>query len=101
MIKCDKIGVDCVYNDPVDISAGGPEYLGFDFFVREEETEKMQEFICRCLIKYNVPIVSVYTDGKCYLNEKMIWNEERIESSIIKEADYLIHESKKIRYGRR
>ena len=34
-IKCRKISVDSVYNDPVDIRCGGPEYLGFDFFVKE------------------------------------------------------------------
>ena len=41
LIKCSRIGVDCVANDPVDIRCGGPEYLGFDFNVREEETEDM------------------------------------------------------------
>ena len=39
LIKCTKICVNCVPNDPVDIRCGGPNYLGFDFFVREEETE--------------------------------------------------------------
>ena len=34
LIKCSRIGVDCVANDPVDIRCGGPEYLGFDFNVK-------------------------------------------------------------------
>ncbi|MBR4178199.1 MAG: hypothetical protein IKR57_02480 [Bacilli bacterium] len=101
MIKCDKIGVDCVYNDPVDIRAGGPEYLGFDFFVPEDETENMKKYICDCLIKYGVPLISIYDYEKCFLNENMVWDKVKIESSIKKEADYLIHESKRIRYGRR
>ena len=32
-----KIVVDCERNDPVDIRCGGPDYLGFDFYVKDEE----------------------------------------------------------------
>ena len=41
-IKCKKISVDSVYNDPVDIRCGGPEYLGFDFYVKEEEVKDLE-----------------------------------------------------------
>ena len=44
-ITCNKIAVDCVHNDPVDIRCGGPLYLGFDFFVKKEETDEMIEYI--------------------------------------------------------
>ena len=45
LIRCSQISVDCVANDPVDIRCGGPEYLGFDFNVRVEQTEEMKKFI--------------------------------------------------------
>lgn len=35
-VNCVKISVNCVANDPVDIRCGGPNYLGFDFFVEEK-----------------------------------------------------------------
>ena len=31
-VKCSKISVDCIHNDPVDIKAGEAEILGYDFF---------------------------------------------------------------------
>ena len=31
LVKCSRIGVNCVINDPVDVRCGGPQYLGFDF----------------------------------------------------------------------
>ncbi len=32
------ISVNCTKNGPVDIKAGGPECLGFDFYVKYEAT---------------------------------------------------------------
>ena len=49
LIRCSKISVDCVSNDPVDIRCGGPEFLGFDFYVREENTKEMTKFIIMTL----------------------------------------------------
>lgn len=46
LIRCSQISVDCVANDPVDIRCGGPEYLGFDFNVRVEQTEEMKKIYC-------------------------------------------------------
>lgn len=100
MIRCDKIGVDCVINDPVDVRIGGPEYLGFDFFVPEEKTEEMKKFICDCLIKYEVPLISIYNCGKIDLDRKWVWNKEKIEKSIIANAEDLINEANR-GYGRR
>lgn len=45
MISCSHISVDCVVNDPVDVRCGGPDFLGFDFFVRQEETDYMMQAI--------------------------------------------------------
>ena len=39
LVKCKKIAVDCIKNDPVDKRAGGADVLGYDFFVDEKETE--------------------------------------------------------------
>ncbi|MEG1892738.1 MAG: hypothetical protein RR189_02445 [Bacilli bacterium] len=40
MIEVSKIGVDCVQNDPVDVSCNRSQYLGFDFFAKKEEVSK-------------------------------------------------------------
>ena len=45
MIDIVRIGVDCTINDPVDVRCGGPEYLGFDFNVRKEDSKEMLNFI--------------------------------------------------------
>ena len=35
-----KIVVDCEENDPVDINAGGPMWLGFDFYINDTDNVK-------------------------------------------------------------
>lgn len=42
MTEYSKICVDCVKNDPVDISCGGPDYLGFDFYVQKDKVKEMK-----------------------------------------------------------
>lgn len=92
-IKCKKISVDSVYNDPVDIRCGGPEYLGFDFFVKENEIKEMSNFIIDTLNKYGVPLNGMYVVGDvCLLSEDKIWTKERIDECIKREASYLISE---------
>lgn len=92
-IKGAKISVDCVPNDPVDIRCGGPEYLGFDFFVREEETEILKEFISITLNNFEIPITNIYVSNFLDLSPNEVWNKERIVECIKKEVDYLKHEA--------
>ena len=93
---CRKISVDSVYNDPVDIRCGGPEYLGFDFFVKEEEVKEMAVFIADTMNKYGVPLNGMNVVGApVSLSENKIWTKERIESCIQKDASYLISEGRR------
>ena len=100
LIRCSNISVDCALNDPVDIKCGGPEYLGFDFFVKEEQTEEMKNFVIELLNKYEVPFISISTYGRRNLKEESIWSKERIEESISRDASYLQYEANK-HYSRR
>ena len=100
MNECIKICVDCVKNDPVDIKAGGPEYLGFDFFVRIEEAEEIKLFISECLNKYGIPLVNIYYSGMCSLNDSNVWDELRIEDCISKNAELYITSSERYYRGR-
>jgi len=100
LIKCSKIGVDCVANDPVDIRCGGPEYLGFDFNVREEETEEMKKFIAVTLETLEIPLANLYVYGNPELEEKNVWDKKRIVEAIQKDANYLKSEASR-NYRRR
>lgn len=94
--KCRKISVDSVYNDPVDIRCGGPEFLGFDFFVKEEEVKDMAVFIADTMNKYGVPLNGMNVVGlPVSLSENKVWTKERIESCIQKDASYLISEGRR------
>lgn len=72
LIKCSRISVDCVANDPVDIRAGGPYYLGFDFNVKEEETEEMKKFIEMTLETFGIPLINLYTSKTNLIEEKYV-----------------------------
>lgn len=95
LIRCSQISVNCVANDPVDIRCGGPEYLGFDFNVREEQTEEMKMFIVATLEMLEVPLLNLYVSGTINLNEKDIWTKERIIKAVRDDAEYLQSEAER------
>lgn len=95
LINCSKICVDCVANDPVDIRCGGPDYLGFDFFVKEELTEDMQKFISVTLETLDVSLTRMYIGGIKKIGEKDVWTKERIVEAIKKDASYLQSEARR------
>lgn len=98
LIRCSQISVDCVANDPVDIRCGGPKYLGFNFNVREEQTEEMKKFIAVTLESFEVPLTDLYVSGTIDLNEKDVWNKERIVKVVKDDAEYLQGETQR-NYG--
>ena len=98
LIRCSHINVDCVANDPVDIRCGGPEYLGFDFNVREEQTEEMKKFIAGTLEILKVPLTNLYVSGTIDLSEENVWTKEKIVKAIKDDAQYLQGEAER-NYG--
>ena len=99
LIRCSQISVDCVANDPVDIRCGGPEYLGFDFFVKKEETEYMQLFIRETLKVLEIPLTNMYASCKNMKKpSNKLWTKERIVEAISKDANYLKEEASR-NYG--
>ena len=94
-IRCTKIGVDCCPNDPVDRRCGGPDYLGFDFFVEKEKKEEMKEYIQETLNTLQVPLANIYEAGEYNLRPESVWNHKRILAAIEKEAEYLIGEAER------
>ena len=95
LIKWSQISVDCVANDPVDIRCGGPEYLGFDFNVSEEQTEEMKKFIALTLESLEVPLKNLWVAGTIDLHEKDIWTKEKIVKAIKADTEYLQAEAKR------
>lgn len=89
LIRCSQICVDCVVNDPVDVRCGGPAYLGFDFYVKEAQTEEMKKFIALTLENFEVPLCNMYVSGTIDLSEEDVWTKERIIMSIRDDAEYL------------
>lgn len=92
-VPCTTIGVDCVANDPVDIRAGGPEFLGFDFSVRTKDYEFMKEFIIDTILGYDIPIIGIYKTGEKVLPVDKVWTESKIAAEIRKDAEFLKREA--------
>ena len=89
LIKCSRIAVSCVANDPVDIRCGGPEYLGFDFNVIEKNTEEMKKFITLTLETLEISLAHLYVRGTIEVEAKKVWDKNRIVEAIQKDANYL------------
>ena len=84
---CDAIhfGVSCEHNDSVDIRAGGPPVLGYDFIVSPDEDEgEMKEFIKECIKKYKRPFIGISTYKRKNFPVENLWTREKIEECIKK-----------------
>ena len=93
MIRCTTIGVDCAVNDPVDVRAGGPAYLGFDFIVPVEQANDMMNYIVDTLNGNEVPLINIYTYDEDDLDESQVWTTEKIAMEIEKDADFIRSEA--------
>lgn len=98
LIKCSRICVDCVENDPVDIRCGGPDFLGFDFNVRVGKEREMEKFIIATLNEFNVPLERIYVDKIIGVPEKDVWDKKRIATCIQNDADYLRSQKEDSKY---
>ena len=54
-----RIIVDCKYNDPVDVRCRGPRMLGFDFYVQDEDVERVTSFIQAKLVEFGRPLLDI------------------------------------------
>lgn len=96
-VTCSKISVDCIKNDPVDVKAGGAEILGYDFFVEENDAERLVSLINTTINDLSLPLmgISILEKGKLTLSEEQVWKDERIVQCIIDESDVIIAEAKR------
>ena len=86
LVKTRKITISCYKNDLVDIKCGGPEYLGFDFFVDADiSIKKIEKFIINTLKKYNHPILSLHINKNKFrwIEKNNLWTFEKIENCIM------------------
>lgn len=95
MTEYSKICVDCVKNDPVDISCEGPDYLGFDFYVQKDKVKEMKDFVSTTLSVLEVPVVEIYIDDETDVTPKTIWDKEGILECIKDDATYLQREKQR------
>lgn len=94
-VKCSKISVDCIHNDPVDIRAGGAEILGYDFFVDEKDAERLVTVIEKAIHELQLPLmgISIQEKGRIQLEEEKVWKDERILQCIVDQSDVIISEA--------
>ena len=81
-VVCSHIAVDCVENDSQDIRIGGPQYIGYDFYVEREKAEEMIEFIEKVLERTGAPLLSIYVAGTVVKEKEDVWTKEKINKCI-------------------
>mgnify|MGYP000901441287 CR=1 FL=1 len=84
MKKLFKISIDTVPNDPVDIRCGGPQYLGYDFYIEEGEfkgkTKKgILKSVKEWMKKEKLPCTNVYIRE---ILPYKIWTKDMIKDCI-------------------
>ena len=85
-----RIKIDCVKNSKKNIKRGEPEYIGFDFDVRDDKYDEMVEYTRCCLTVFKVPFVSISFGGKAMIDEQYIFDKSRVFDSISNNADFVI-----------
>lgn len=94
-VQCSTISVDCCHNDPVDIRCGGPEYLGFDFYVDKREVQKMMHFLIVTIEQLHCPLMNISIGEDIVMDEDQVWTKERILASIAKSVEELQEEARR------
>ncbi len=78
-VKCSIISIDIEENDPVDVRAGGPYYLGYDYVVKASEAEEIMDFIKDIFNKTNRKYISIYiSDKDLYKDAEKVWDKAKI-----------------------
>lgn len=97
LIRCSRICVDCVKNtDIVDIMNGGPETLGFDFDVDQTKYNEMVEYVKCSLKELKVPVMDIKYGGLYMVEERYVFDKQKIFGALSRSSDYLIKESKRV-----
>lgn len=77
------ISVDCEKNNGKDIMAGGPDYLGYDFVVKEEDVEEMRHKIAVFIKKQNQPLIRTYVKYDENIKIEHVWSLKEIETCVM------------------
>ena len=97
-VACSHICIDCVSNDPVDIRCGGPEFLGFDFFVKCEDVDYMQQVIMITFNQIEMPFKKMTITGPFNKKVTDVWTRDRIVKTILRNAENFKFEERR-NYG--
>ena len=91
-VICSQIVVDCAPNDNQDIRMGGPQYLGYDFFVLREQADEMLEHVKNVIHQTGAPLIRAYIGDTVVKTTDQVWTKERIAKCIQNnEADIDTH----------
>lgn len=82
IIECVHIAIDCQENDRQDIRMGGPQYLGYDFYVEKAKAKEMLAYITKTMKTLKIPLLDIRNAGKVYKEEHQVWTEERIHKCL-------------------
>ena len=75
--------ISCEHNDSVDIRAGGPPILGYEFYVSsDEDKEEIKKFLEACIKKYRRPFMGISTYKRKNFPVKNLWTREMMEECI-------------------
>ena len=90
-VVCSHISIDCRINDAQDIKMGGPQYLGFDFYVAAEQAKEMEKFIEKAMNDLQIPISSLCIEEDEVLKPpSKVWNKKKIMNCLKENATEMI-----------
>ena len=83
LVKVNHFCVDCEKNDEVDINCGGPDYIGYDFFVDYDiEKKDVIALIEKELKKYKQPLLRSIRTHKQQIRISSLWSLDKIKKCI-------------------
>lgn len=84
--KCLKLSIDCYKNDDIEnLKNGGPEYVGYDFFIKPEHKNFILILTKNILDLLAIPYKKIYIDGTTKAKANEISTIEDIYDKLKKE----------------
>ena len=86
MVESTKLKIDVSPNKPEIVSQGGPKYIGFEFFIRKEQSANMCDYADKVLKAYKIKYIKMECVGNVLMSEDKLATKKTMLDEVERKA---------------